>query len=114
MYSFKIASEEDVSEINRIKDLTLDSYLEPRIFVMKNNKKIISFVLVDLIEKGYYISYVYDNNLTSEELDFFYRSLVFALNNEPIFSPSNHKIYSEKISESLYKLVLPERICSDE
>ena len=111
MYKFRLAQAEDMDKIFQIKMFDLDLSKSPRFYIMTKAEELVSFTLVNTLDNTNYIQYIYENNLNSDETDFFYRSLNYLLGENPCYSPYFHEGYSKKEDNEYYRLVLPKKTC---
>lgn len=108
MYRFNIASKENMEQISNIRTFDLDLDKRPRFFAMTEDSDLLSFVLVYNFNGSNYIEYIYENNLNSDEIDFFYRALVYMLGEEnDLFSSYKHKNYVKEADNGYYKVIIP-------
>lgn len=109
MYHFRAVKPEDMDRILELYKFDLDLSEKPRFYIMTKGDNLVTFTKVSNRNKGNFIDYIYMNNLNEDEIDFFYRSLVYLLGNEyPLYSKYKSDTYT-KVENGMNRVELPKK-----
>lgn len=113
MYKFSRANIDLMEKILKHKKFDLDLSLKPRFYAMVKGEDLKAYCRIVRKDDKNLLDYLYMDNLSLEEIDFFYRSLNSVLEKEgAIYSSYYQEGYTVKIGENPpYKLQIPKGSC---